>query len=309
MWVAAPAQTVFDLIADLGNWPRVFPSFVHLEPVGTVEDRERIHVWTVSGEAIDFWGIRRTVHSDELRIEMSPENPQPPLTEMLRILEVRPLSSDRSEVVLRHDYRTDPSGAEENVAGAIDQVAEGELDALAAAAELEHARPDLVVVVEDTVSTTGGADDAFEFLHDAEHWTERLSHVARVSVRPGPEGTQIVETVTDEGEGRELTTRVARVRRPGRTLFFRHLVLPPIGRVHHVRWAVQETDDGATITSSQTVVIDPEGAKQMLGSEVDLNAAESFVRNELSTKARLVLDGASAFAERRARERMGARSR
>ena len=302
--VAAPAGKVFDLLADAVSWPRLFSSFVHLERAGTAGDAERLRMWTVSGGGIDTWTARRAVHPGDLRIEIGPERPHPPVTSLVRTFTVRPVVPDRCVVVLRHDYRADGAdpAAADAVARTIDGIATRELGELAAAAELECAHPELVLHLEDRVRTGGSAEDAFAFLCDADRWAERLPHVQSVSVTPGPPGAETVETVTLESRGGTLTTRVARVRLPAeRALVFRHLVLPPIGRLHLVRWSVEEADGGAVLTARQSVVVDPDGAGRMLGAGTDLSVAVSFARSELSTKARLVLDAAAEFAGRPAR--------
>lgn len=298
--VPAPAQEVFDLLADREEWPRLFASFVHLEQV---PDADRLRMWTVSGDGIDTWTARRTVDPAAMRIDIAPEQPHPPVTELTRTFTVRPVAPDRCVVALDHHYRTDGTDhAADAVARAIDGIAVRELSGLAAAAEVELAHPELVLHLEDSVPTGGSADGAFAFLRDVERWAERLDHVESVSVTPGPPGADTVETVTRERQGTLLTTRVARVHLPDeRALVFRHLVLPPIGRLHLGRWSVEETGAGAVLTVRQCVVIDPDGAERMLGAGTDLSAAAAFARSELSTKARLVLDGAAAHTGQRAR--------
>jgi aromatase len=47
--VGAPAAAVYDLVADISAWPRIFPAFVHLEHLGSLGAEERVGMWTTTG--------------------------------------------------------------------------------------------------------------------------------------------------------------------------------------------------------------------------------------------------------------------
>ncbi len=298
--VRATAESVYRLLADIGNWPRMFRPFVHLESLGTEGGFERIGMWTTSGDEVVHWVARRRLDERGLRVEFRPEVAHPPLESMRRSWVVEPSSGEECLVRLVHEYRVagdDPAGAD-TVRRMIDEVAEGELAALRTAAEQEAASPDLRLVLDDAVRIAGSAAEVYEFLYSAQHWPERLPHVARAEVREGATDTHLLEMDTHESQGGVFTTRTARVGRPNREIAYKQLLLPPLGSSHHVRWRIEETGAGVTVRSRQVVVINLPGVERLLGSGADLAQARSFVRRELDSKVRLVLDGAKAHVER-----------
>lgn len=51
--VFAPADTVYELIADVTHWPRVFPPTVHIEHEQLSESEERIRLWATANGAVN----------------------------------------------------------------------------------------------------------------------------------------------------------------------------------------------------------------------------------------------------------------
>jgi aromatase len=294
--VAAPARAVYDLVADIGAWPRIFPTFVHLEHWGTVGDRERVGMWTTSNDEIHHWVTLRTTHPEQLRIDYRPEAAPPPMTQLDRTLLVESLSDKDSLVRLLHTCRL--AGDEKTVADSVrrmtDEVSNAELAALKAAAE----RPgELLMTFDDTVRIKGSAQEVFDFLRAAQHWHERLPHVSRVSLREEVADLQLLEMDTLEKNGGTLTTKMARVCLPNRGIVFKHLLLPQLGESHTVRWLIEESGDGVVVTSEHAVVINEAGVARMPGGDAGLDEAKAFIHNELTTKTRLILEQAKAQVE------------
>jgi aromatase len=294
--VAAPAMAVYDLVADIGAWPRVFPTFVHLEHLGTAGAQERVGMWTTSNDEVYHWVTLRTTHPDELRIDYRPEVAPPPMTQLHRTLLVEQLSEQDSLVRLLHTCRLadDDHAVKDSIRRMTDEIGNAELAALKAAAERAE---ELVMVFEDTVRIKGSAREVFDFLSAAQRWQERLPHVSRISLREEVANLQLLEMDTVENNGGTLTTKTARVCLPHRGIVFKHLLLPPLGESHTVRWLIEESGDDVVVTSEHTVVINESGVAAMLGGGTGLAEAKAFIHRELTTKTRLILDQAKAHVE------------
>ncbi|MGC5412953.1 SRPBCC family protein, partial [Streptomyces sp. DT225] len=66
--VRAAASEVYRLLAEVENWPRLFPPSVHVEQLEADGDQERIRIWaTANGEA-KSWTSIRVLDPEGLRI-------------------------------------------------------------------------------------------------------------------------------------------------------------------------------------------------------------------------------------------------
>lgn len=180
--VSAPAEAVYRLIAEVRNWPRIFPPTIYVDQVEEDGNTERIRIWaTANGEAKN-WTSRRVLDPQKLRIEFRQEVSTPPVAAMGGTWIIEPVSATESRVRLLHDYRAvddDPKGLEW-IDEAVDRNSRSELAALKTNVELAHAAEDLTFSFEDTVPIAGSAKDVYDFINDAHLWSERLPHVATV---------------------------------------------------------------------------------------------------------------------------------
>ncbi|GAA4688974.1 hypothetical protein GCM10023347_50980 [Streptomyces chumphonensis] len=294
--VRADAESVFRLLSDLDDWPRVFPPFVHLESLGTdARGRERVGMWSTSGERVEHWVALRTVDADGLRVGFVPERIEAPLTSMSRAWVVEPDGDAACVVRLEQAFTVAPGHADAlpPLRRTVEEIASAELSAVQTAAELEAAFPELLVVVEDEVAVPGApAEDVYAFLFDAARWPQRLDHVERATVREEDGPAHLLELVTREQRGGTMTTKAARVGLGPHKIAYKQLLLPPLGSSHHVQWRIADTPGGTTVSSRQTVVLNESGVAAVLGDGAGLGEARAFVRNELSAKVLLVLDQA-----------------
>lgn len=301
--VGVPAKRVYALLADLGNWPRIFRPFVHLEVLGSAGDFQRVGMWSVTGDRVEHWSALRRPDEAALRIDFRPEEVAPPLTRMERSWTVEPRGSGACVVRLAHTYAVadDDPAAAASVRAAVDTVAQAETAAVKAAAEIEAGASDLLLTVTDRVDIDAPVEAVHDALYAVERWPEFLPHVVRVDVRQDSAGMQMVEMDTREGDGSLLTLRTARVGRPPLTICFKQLALPPIGSSHHVRWTLTPSGAGrgVSVTSEQVVVIDESGIPQLPGEGRPVDKARQFAQRELSAKARLILDGVKGRLESR----------
>jgi aromatase len=71
--VEAPAATVYRLIAEVENWPRIFPPTLHVDHLERGAGQERIRIWATAGGEAKSWTSRRTLDPAELRITFRQE--------------------------------------------------------------------------------------------------------------------------------------------------------------------------------------------------------------------------------------------
>lgn len=300
--VAAPADAVYRLIADVEEWPRLFPPTVHVDRVEQWGTSERIRIWaTANGEA-KTWTSRRELDPAARTIHFRQEVPSPPVGAMGGSWVVEPLPGTGCRVRLLHDYRAaadDDPGSLAWLDRAVDRNSTAELSALKVNAELSTGAGELLFSFEDTVRTTGSAEDVYDFINEAQRWEDRLPHVARVVLREDTPGLQLLAMDTRTADGSVHTTESVRVCFPHRKIVYKQTVVPALMTLHTGHWALTETGDGVAVTSRHTVVINPANVPKVLGEAATTADAREFVRNALSTNSTATLGHAKEYAEAR----------
>jgi aromatase len=299
--VQASAETVYDLIADVANWPRLFPPSVHVERLEHTGSEERIQIWaTANGEA-KTWQSRRTLDPVARRVEFRQEVSQPPVATMGGTWIVEATTADVSTVRLLHDYRAVDDDPEKLawIDQAVDTNSRAELAALKANAELARERSDLLLTFDDTVFVAGSGKDVYAFLYEARAWEQRLPHVARVSLQEDTPGLQVLEMDTRTKDGSVHTTRSVRVCLPYEKIVYKQVVLPALMTLHTGHWLLTERGSGVAATSRHTVAINEANIARILGAAATVADARAYVRNALSTNSLATLNLAKEYAERR----------
>ncbi|REF00946.1 aromatase/cyclase [Thermomonospora umbrina] len=298
--VQAPARQVYRLIAQVENWPRIFPPTVHVDQVERSGDEERIRIWATANGLVKNWTSRRTLDPDGLRIDFRQEVSSPPVAAMGGTWIVEPAGDDACRVRLLHDYRAvddDPEGLAW-IDEAVDRNSRSELAALKANVELAIGPGESrLVAFEDSVEINGSAKDVYDFLNEADRWQERLPHVPKVTLTEETPGLQILEMDTRTKDGSTHTTKSIRVCFPHHKIVYKQIGLPALMSLHTGYWLLTETATGLTATSQHTVVINTDNITKILGEDADLARARDFVRNALSTNSLATLGHAKAYAE------------
>ena len=301
--VLAPADSVYELIADVTQWPRVFPPTLHVEHVERSESEERIRLWATANGAVKTWTSRRRLDAGARRVEFRQEVSQPPVAAMGGTWIVEPLAATECVVRLLHDYRAVNDTSENLVwiERAVDRNSNAELGALKSTAELGNDRNDLMMTFDDTVQIAGSARDVYEFIYDATKWAQRLPHVARVSLEEDVPNIQLLEMDTQTKDGSVHTTTSVRICFPEIKIIYKQTVLPALMTVHTGRWLLEENAGGVAATSQHTVAIKPSAVASVLGAGKTVEDARKFVRTALSTNSLATLGHARSFAEQRRR--------
>ncbi|BBA96389.1 putative cyclase [Actinacidiphila reveromycinica] len=302
--IAAPATTIYRLLADVRHWPQIFPPTIHVEQEDTGARTERIRIWaTANGEAKN-WTSRRTLDPDGLRIVFRQEVSTPPVAAMGGTWIIEPLDADSARVRLLHDYRAvddDPDGLRW-IDAAVDTNSTSELAALKENVERVHAAEaqDLVFSFTDTVEVEGAAKDVFDFVNEAGRWPERLPHVATVRFDEPSPGLQTLEMDTRAKDGSVHTTKSYRVAFEPDKIAYKQVTLPALMTLHTGVWTFTDTGRGTTEAGSQhTVSINTANIAAVLGEQATVADARAYVHEALSTNSRATLGHAKDHAERK----------
>lgn len=296
---------MYRLIAEVENWPRIFPPTIHVDHVERGEKEERIRIWAIANGEPKNWTSQRTLDAAALRIGFRQEISTPPVAAMGGTWVIEPLSAAESRVRLLHDYRAvddDPKNMEW-IDNAVDRNSRSELAALKDNVELAAAQSqELLLSFEDSVRINGSAKDAYDFINEAHLWAERLPHVATVRLDEDTPGLQTLEMDTRAKDGSTHTTKSIRVTFPHHKVAYKQITLPALMSLHTGYWTFVEREeaDGTVVTtasSQHTVVIKPENIVRILGPEAGVPEARDYVQGALSTNSLATLGHTKDYAE------------
>ncbi|MFE0047745.1 aromatase/cyclase [Streptomyces albireticuli] len=297
--VSAPAAAVYRLIADVANWPRIFPPTIYVDHLEQGENTERIRIWATANGEPKNWTSRRTLDPEALRITFRQEVSTPPVATMGGTWIIEPLSEGTSRVRLLHDY-TAVDEAPESLAWideAVDRNSRSELAALKSNVELAHAAEEVTFSFEDTVQINGSAKDVYDFINEAHLWSERLPHVATVRLEEDTPGLQSLEMDTRAKDGSTHTTKSYRVTFPSHKIAYKQVTLPALMTLHTGYWTFAENENGVAASSQHTVTLNTENITKILGPDAGVAEARAYVHTALSTNSTATLNHAKAHAE------------
>ncbi|CAL9288592.1 aromatase/cyclase [Streptomyces sp. SudanB52_2052] len=300
--VQAPAQDVYRLLAEVENWPRLFPPSVYVEVLEREADLERIRIWaTANGEAKNWTSIRQ-LDPEGLRITFRQEVSAPPVASMSGTWVVEPRGEAETRLRLLHEYRAiddDPEGLKW-IDEAVDRNSREELPGVKAGLEEATRTAELTLSFVDSVTVNGSAKDLYDFVNDAHLWSERLPHVNQVKLTEDTPGLQVLRMETLTKDGSAHTTESVRVCFPHHKIAYKQTTLPALMKLHTGYWTFEEGADGVTTASSQhTVVINAENIAAVLGPEAGVAEARTFIRGALGNNSRATLGHAKVYAEAR----------
>lgn len=299
--VSAPAAAVYELIADVANWPRIFPPTIHVDYARKGDRDEQIRIWATANGQAKNWTSRRMLEPENLRINFQQLVSAPPVAEMAGAWQIEERPGGESLVRLLHEYRAiddDPHDLHW-IDQAVDRNSRSELGALKENVEAAHRARDLTFTFEDSVRVDGRAEDVFAFINEAHLWSERLPHVAKVRLEEDGQGLQTLEMDTVAKDGSTHTTKSYRVTFPFHGIAYKQVTLPALLTLHTGYWTFTGHDaGGVTASSRHTVAIDPDAVTRVLGPTADVEQAKAYVRTALSTNSLATLNHAKAFAEK-----------
>jgi aromatase len=299
--VQASAEVVYQLIAEVANWPQIFPPSVHVEYLERNGSQERIQIWATANGEVKTWISRRELNPATRRVEFRQERSTPPVAAMGGTWIIEPISDGESHVLLRHDYRAqdDDPAKLAWIDQAVDRNSQSELAALKTNVELASSSAQLLLTFADSVRIDGSVKDVYGFINEAQRWSERLPHVARVSLQEDTPGLQLLEMDTRTKNGSVHTTKSVRVTFPHERIAYKQIQVPALMTLHNGLWTFEETGGGVTASSRHTVAINEANIASVLGADAGVEEARTFVRDALSTNSLATLRHARDYAEGR----------
>ncbi|MCX4696884.1 aromatase/cyclase [Streptomyces sp. NBC_01408] len=302
--IGAPAAAVYQLLADVTNWPRIFPPTIHVDRVEAEGNEEKIRIWATANGQPKNWTSRRTLDPEGLRITFRQEVPAEPVKHMGGTWIIEALGAEESRVRLLHDYSAINDDAHDLlwIERAVDKNSTSELAALKTNVELAHAAEteELTFSFVDTVQIAGNAKDAFDFINEADRWAERLPHVAVVRLAEDTPGLQELEMDTRAKDGSVHTTKSYRVVFPHHKIAYKQVTLPALMTLHTGEWTFEENEGGFAASSQHTVTLNTDNIARILGPEATVADARAYVHTALSTNSSATLAHAKAYAEQKA---------
>jgi aromatase len=301
--VSAPAEVVYELIADVTRWPCFFAPTVQAERAERNGSEELIRIWALANGEVRTWTSRRWLNRERLRIEFAQQQPKPPVASMSGTWVLEPLSATETQVVLGHTFSV-TADADSDLSWlnqAVDTNSTSELAALKATAELHAQLPDLLFSFEDSVSVDGDAEDVYQFLHRAQDWPQRLPHVARLELTEDAPNVQTMEMDTKASDGSVHTTRSVRVCFPSESIIYKQVQPPRLMRAHTGRWLIVPDGPGVKVSSEHTVMVRPDAIAGVLGADATVPDAKNLIRTALSANSTTTMEHAKAYAEERRR--------
>ncbi|MFC9472551.1 aromatase/cyclase [Nocardia sp. NPDC056952] len=299
--VAAPPTEVYRLLAEVENWPRLFPPSVYVTRLEHQGNEERIQIWATANGEPKTWISRRVLDPEQLRITFWQEVSAPPVAQMSGTWIIEP-REDGTELRLLHSYRAvddDPDGLAW-IEKAVDDNSRAELPGLKAAVESAVRTADLTLSFVDSVEIAGAASDVYDFVNEANLWTERLPHVASVQLTENTPGVQVLRMDTLTKDGSSHTTESVRVCFPQHRIAYKQTTLPALMALHTGFWEFRTNSDGTTTASSQhTVIIEATRITEILGPDAGVPEARTFLREALGGNSRATLNHAKNYAEAR----------
>jgi aromatase len=299
--IAVPAATVYRLIADVANWPLLFPPTVHAEQLERTGDEERIRIWASANGEPKSWTSRRRLDEPGRRIEFRQEVSAPPVAAMAGTWLIEPDGAAACRVRLGHDYRAVGDDPEHLawIDRAVDRNSTAELAALKENAEIAGGASGRLLSFADTVAIDAPAKDVYDFLNEADRWAERLPHVAEVTLTEDTPGLQELAMRTRAKDGSTHVTRSFRVCFAPERIVYKQTQLPALMTLHTGEWLIEPQVRGVSVTSRHTVVINEAAIAGVLGPDAGPAEAADYVRTALSTNSRATLQHAKNHAERR----------
>ena len=134
--VAAPPQRVYQLIANVDHWPRMFDAILSVEHVGWSRGADRIRFWGTFGDRRGSWVSVRELNPKRLQLRFRQERPAHPFASLGGLWLVAPKGAG-AIVALDHYFTVvdDDPVAARRLDDMIDRRGTGMLEELCRAAE------------------------------------------------------------------------------------------------------------------------------------------------------------------------------
>lgn len=291
--IDSPAGRIYELLAEVVNWPQIFPPTIYVDRLESIGTEERIKIWATANGTPKSWTSVRVLDKDNLKIEFRQEISAHPVAEMGGAWVLEAVTEHTTKVRLLHDYRAvaDDPDALEWISRAVDTNSRSELHALRVNIQLADQLRDVTFSFDDSIEINAPATRAYEFINQAQLWSERLPHVVDSTFSEDEAGLQTLELQTRSANGSIHTTKSYRIAFADRRIVYKQITLPPLLALHTGCWTFVEGSGTTTkVTSQHTVVLNTKKISETLGEGATITDAREYVHRALSTNSRATLE-------------------
>ncbi|XVS67625.1 hypothetical protein ACQPYE_16700 [Actinosynnema sp. CA-299493] len=266
--VTMPAPVVHRLVTEVGEWPLVFRSVIHVERDG---DPDRFRCWHV---------VNGRVRS----------------TTLLRVSD-----ADRSTVEFRHGSGSvaEAWSVEPLTAGTCRiRVTEGSPARLAELRAHVDAPERVRFAFSESIRIDTASWVPYDFLVRADRWARALPHVESARVQQTDQhDVQVLELGARMPGDHILATTSHRVCLPDRGLFGKDVVLPALMVLHLVNWTFVADGAGLLVTAGHTAELEPANVEAVLGVGAGVPEARAHIQDALAAHDRVTLRHVKDLAE------------
>lgn len=288
--VAAPAELVRQLICDVTSWPQWYRPAVHAEFL----EPDLIQHWMlVDDHSAQTWRERRRLSDDGTQVIAVREvGGAPDVTTWT--VEEQPYG--KTALRVRVEVSAGSREADEAIADGCREFLDAVRDRAERAEELDR----LVISFEDPLFVSGGLEDCYDYLFEADKWPERVPHVLALDMEQPSPTVQFFDMDTRSADGSEHTTRSVRICLSGSKIVYKQIKPPATMDAHTGHWTFTETPEGILLGARHTCTIRPEGL-HLLGEGTTVEGARRYLRKVLSANSMGNLRLTKEYAEERAR--------
>lgn len=299
--IAASADVVYDLIADVEGWTQLHPPAIEAEFLERGDGEDLIRHWAlVDNDAARSWQVRRHLDPRRRVIRYQHEPAEQPFHRIGGDWTVEP-RGDQAMVRMRHEFEAvaEDAATVDWIAANLRRGSEAYLATLRDAAERRDELADLIISFEDQLFVAGDVKDVYDYLYAADKWPDRIPHVSRLFLTEPAPGVQFFDMDTCTPDGATHTTRSVRICHAPHLIVYKQTRLPALLDAHTGHWRFTETAEGVIAEARHTATIKP-SALSVLGEGTTVPDARRYLRRVLSANSMSNLRLAKEYAEERA---------
>ncbi|MGW1375047.1 aromatase/cyclase [Streptomyces sp. NPDC002446] len=306
--VAAPADTVYELIRDTARWPRIFDACLGVATVGSDATGELVRIEAAQDGRTVAWETRRRYYDGIRRIDYHLPVPMPFVASMHGEWRVLPLGPDRCLLTVDRHWRMldEVGGIREDVTtvaqaaavvrGFVETNAAAEMTALRAYAEDGI---DTVTEITTRMTVPHPPDAVYALLADVAGWPKLLPHCEGLELRHDDGRHQEFVLEVRTAAGAEAFRSVRHCDAERLSIVYFQPEPPPLLLRHEGSWQVSAAAGGGSeVVSRHTAVLDPVACAQAFGT-AELRQHKQRVREMLDGNSRRTVEAcARALGQR-----------
>ncbi|GAA0707208.1 aromatase/cyclase [Dactylosporangium roseum] len=305
--LAAPPLRGYRLVADVTQWPLIFPPCLAVQVLERTPGAERVRLWALANDEVRTWTSVRELDPERLRVAFRQDVTSPPVTSMSGrwSFTAVPREPLRSRLVLEHESTVaGPPQVDEHIAALLDRNSRAEVDAIRVWTERAEPPEELIFSFSDQILIEGEPHDVYAFLYQADRWPERLDHVARLELRTEPQAlagaeVQRMEMDTVGADGVTHHSSSVRLCFPHTHIVYKQTAPPPGLLGHTGEWLITPTDVGCLVIAVHHVALDPAAGSAFADPDSGLAQARRTARQRLGANSMRTLERARGYVEGR----------